>query len=844
MPNIFDEVVAKQKPPAGMTGSVMPGLSPSEIAIANRPVGPMNPTPLPGTVAPPAATVPVAAPSAKPNIFDEVAAKQSKTAERSKSHLYLGGQGFLGQMQNKFLDYADERDAAAMHEANVNPAGAEQHVGNLYGMLDKAPTTYAHAASDLVGIAGSMAEHPVQTTLSMLPVTRLAMMPVLMKQGWDLASKPRGKDESAPDYIQRLLLGTSMITGAAGTLGEKAPLDLKTLRHAPANVAETMGIIADTFPRGKIVESANQVLQKGQDNIASAFKTSVSNAQSSIGEMVKGINKKDTQLAPQGYLPTGGLTHAITQVADALNVPSTELPETMKTLSLVDDFGKEFGQTLGFDHVKSIRESIGSRMGQATGKDYAAMSSLYKGFESMMKDRAAQIGETPAFNNYVDLSKKLSSARGVLDGITKAATPVDFFKKLSDTKIAPLLRGTKTSPGVLDLLEQHGGLPKNEIENVVQQHAPITTLADIAGRGPLSVSGRLSSIVRHKIMAGSGYVLASKLAGVTPISSFILGLLGTTAGANIADQFGSARAIKGLESAPNINVQASPISGPQMPPIAPQGGISQASPQSPVGGAPFPTPAPTSTPAPTLQPMPQAPGFQQLVPQAATAPTSVPMPVETPAQPQTPVESVSSTPEVVKPTKTPKTKPQTSYEQLGITLNPTEWRTPEDVINAKKNAVQELTGIARKKANEISGQVANGSLTTQASQAALKRLSDQILKASRAIDKVKSEWIGRDARDRLRKGATALPQHDVDVSNSDIEETTRAPQKTGEGVEAAMMKVNSLQNAMRAAGHGNVAKVIEREFKKASKETGFEDHNEHAAMLQEAFDRLMKPPKK
>jgi hypothetical protein len=155
--------------------------------------------------------------------------------------------------------------------------------------------------------------------------------------------------------------------------------------------------------------------------------------------------------------------------------------------------------------------------------------------------------------------------------------------------------------------------------------------------------------------------------------------------------------------------------------------------------------APPPTNPPETQSPEQAPSAQNTpeVPLAEPGQVGSPVPVEKPKVEKPKVE------------KAAKEVKQTAYERFGVKIDPTAWKTPEDVIAGKSEAMTQMHKIIKDRTNALQAALLRKELTPLQVRAIATKMAKEITTVGASIEKIKTPEIGRDARDRLRQATNA-----------------------------------------------------------------------------------------
>lgn len=773
---------------------------------------------------------------------------------REQRPLYIGGadKGILGKWQDELLDYADrassahyKTEEALTRQASGGKKGYEatpEHLKWLDVVGD--PGLYANMGADALGIAQSMREHPVQTVASFVPIARVPVMINVVYQGLKTLDQKRGKDESWPDYIQRILLAGSMVAGAVGALGKQAPADLSTtkqLGRSGINLASKLPDVIDAakkmWGRDTLISAAHDTLRDSQVGYDKMIVDSMKQARTRVGDQVQDIVSTDKARSPQGYMPSAVIHQVIDSIERAKNAPPSMFPTLEGLRKTLNSYADHFGGSLQWEHLKDLRGEIGAALENASGKDYAAASEAYKAFTNALAARAQQLGKLTDFQEYAKLSKAIDDGSKVYSEFRKAATPLEYWKKLADVSKQPLLRGTSQNPGFLDTLEKFGGMQPKAIEDAVAEHEPLSRLAKQGASGMLR-GGRYGAFLRHPAAAVPAGLIAGLMAPGGLLIRFLLSAFAANKAADLVDQFDAARALK-PQGAPSLTSYArgqvvAPPAG-ATPPQAPAGpGLPPRGPGGPQGlpqGQPV-TPKPPSAGATTTPPVAQAspsPVSAQAPPQPVVAPQAQASnpPKGSPA-PTAPV--VGSVEEKTSVSGAPKVS-QKAYEAFGISLDPTQWKTPEDVVQGKARAQQQLQVDAVAKGKAIQQALKQGLITKAQADEQLTKLGQDALKAKAAIDKAKAPSVSRGARDRLRKGAKVKERTAAVAGEEQAKERT-----SGISLQQAVERVADLEKGFKALGEHKEFLRVSREFEKA----GGDNYVTLANELEDAYNEVLK----
>jgi hypothetical protein len=182
----------------------------------------------------------------------------------------------------------------------------------------------------------------------------------------------------------------------------------------------------------------------------------------------------------------------------------------------------------------------------------------------------------------------------------------------------------------------------------------------------------------------------------------------------------------------------------------------------------------------------------------------------------------------------------TAFEKLGIKVDSTSWKTPEDVVSGKKQAIQDLQTEGLKRATEISNGLKSGALTQVQSEAMKAQLKNDVSQALRSITKIKTPNVSRVARDRLRKGAEAFEANRVVGEQQAAAETTgRSVGSTTPSEEDSILQIDELvKKGFRSLNSEKLAKDILKEGDRMKL-----DNASKLQWLQTAFEELTKKGK-
>jgi len=96
-----------------------------------------------------------------------------------------------------------------------------------------------------------------------------------------------------------------------------------------------------------------------------------------------------------------------------------------------------------------------------------------------------------------------------------------------------------------------------------------------------------------------------------------------------------------------------------------------------------------------------------------------------------------------------------AYVKFGVTLDASKMTTPEEVITAKRGAMEQIQVSYNQKIKEITEGVRTNALTKDAAVTMFAELKRDSTQATSSVMKFKTPNIGREARDRLRNRANA-----------------------------------------------------------------------------------------
>lgn len=535
-----------------------------------------------------------------------------------------------------------------------------------------------------------------------------------------IVSALKSGDHTKLKYESGRLLGT-VATILAGMEAKDVPSKVKA-------AGETARAVPLALDKAKVVATTNELLQKLSESTKQQIVEGIKQTRKTgIGGDVQNIAAADVAESKATGVP-GSIAPAdvATKIAKAVQDNNAAKTPLRGTSQIIKSLQKRYTGPMTWEDLKDFRQEIDSARQSAEGKDYAVLSQAYKDTTNMLATRAEKIGKTDEFNRYVETTKKLTEhERGIVRSLIGADTGVKFHAELEKASNRPQLND------LFNLIN----IPTSVIDKIAKDYAPLATVSKSADGATSALAGRLQALARHPLVAGT--VGAATMMSPLP-AKYILSLLTMGKAGELMDRLDAAVAIRRLRGeSPSIPGVGGPSPAAQQPPTTP--------PAAPVAPPLSSTAAPPTGETAASRIVSEAEARRVAKAKAAPQPK-----VEPKVKPAAPTK-VEEPPAKVE-TKPTAAKPK-AYEAFGVTIDPTAWKTPEDVIAGKRAAHAQLDAEVQKRGAALHEKVKAGLGTpgyTEAKSSVDALLADY-KKARLSIDKIKTPEIGSIARDVLRK---------------------------------------------------------------------------------------------
>lgn len=408
--------------------------------------------------------------------------------------------------------------------------------------------------------------------------------------------------------------------GGAGTELATTAAAGKVLSNLQEKGVTTAEDLKNSFPKHVIVAAANDTLDSSAKDFKANMAQAVKNTNESIGNKVKLIASADRTASPNGSFLKSDISQTTQDAIDSVNAQHLDLPGT----KIIQKALSRYGNTLTWEDVKDLRSAVDAARQGATGKDLAILGRLQKVYSEALEQRARQLGKLPEYQEYTDTTKSLREHQnGIVSKINDADTGLKTFNELAKQSNRPQLND------LFHILEKHGGMPSNYLDNLLEDHSKIGRLAALAEGTTYTGErgGRLGSIMRHPLVAGTAMAATGAATSGTPLGlRFILSLGAAMKADDIMNRYEAAKQIRELGGPDGVTGRygQAPL-GNQTPfgPSGPTGPQQPAGPGLPPAGGPtggVPNPPPTRPPVPPAGPSPSpspvgllSPALQKLV---------------------------------------------------------------------------------------------------------------------------------------------------------------------------------------------------------------------------------------
>lgn len=181
-----------------------------------------------------------------------------------------------------------------------------------------------------------------------------------------------------------------------------------------------------------------------------------------------------------------------------------------------------------------------------------------------------------------------------------------------------------------------------------------------------------------------------------------------------------------------------------------------------------------------------------------------------------------------------------AYEEFGITLNPTTWTTPEDVIKAKADAKTQLKAAIDREVAKLQEGLANKTISEAQARTMGVQLNTKMLKAAKSIENVQAPGVSREARDMLRNRAKAAE------AKRAVGEKQAAAEKLGTSSQNAEMTeqqaVDEIDTLVKIGFGSTARQAIAKRIIKEVEDAGGGAIDKLEA-LQDAYDAMKKAGK-
>lgn len=627
-------------------------------------------------------------------------------------------------------------------------------------------------------------------------------------------------------------------------LNGKIPKVISKAQAVPEALAK------DAFGKPEVIAASNQVIQDSADEFKKSIKDNIKKERTGVGDQINQLANADEQARKTaGTRVTYQMQDVAKKIGDAVRGAKAYKSPLTQTNALVKGMVQRYQQGFTWLDLQKFRQSIDAARQQAHGDEFAVLSKVQKDVTKMLSDRTVQLGMGDVFAEY---NKKMSDIgkheRGIVKTLDKTVTGLDLFSELASPSNRPILN---------DLFKVLGRSP-TEIDQFIADHGPLVRVAAKA-EGSASISGRLQALAQHPLVSGAA---GAATLGLPLPGKYIVSLLTMGKAAEIMNRIDAAERLREIREqtssagatasvrAPKPTGQPPPSVGTSTvtPPIAP-------APTTPSGGFAALGPAPTpATPAPTTASSRIIEAMKSYE-AAKQAPPDVGLPPERHAEleaqqnlgrggkltseqaielDRTELERRSATGEGIPKSETAPKKPTTkAYESFGVTLNPQDWKTPEDVVSGKKAASEQLMSAVNKRAGDIKTRLDSGAIDAKTATALAHELTESWKKAQASIEKTKSTGISRGARDRVSK-AGKVKEATAEVGR---QQTAAESASGGMDVAEAGIEIDQLDKAFKKAGFGKVYKSIVTKWEDSEHEG---DYIELAKQLREGFAGLKK----
>ena len=317
--------------------------------------------------------------------------------------------------------------------------------------------------------------------------------------------------------------GATMLAGKAGEKVFKGAMNL------PNTVSDVRAASDPT----ELNANVRGRLAAGQVEAQKAIKNGRSEYLNRIEQKTAGIKAKDTA-NPTTTLQAEPISDAITQKSGEMNAEGRlRMPTVARIYDLVNNAAAEGPMT--FERLQQLRSDIGQLTFNKNlpPVERTIAQEAYGHATNMMAQRAAQLGETDAFNRYnAEYSALKQLDHDTLnDMLSDNAKPGDFFRLMND-------QSNNQVQTMLDRFGKHGDV----VRSITKETHPLQ--AHLAKGGESSgFTGRMRAMMTQPGWAAAGAV-AGKIPGMAVGMPWVGEMIGASKGAEFGSRVATARAMR------------------------------------------------------------------------------------------------------------------------------------------------------------------------------------------------------------------------------------------------------------------------------------------------------------